>query len=297
MQEGATSNVVQTNSNGNSTSIRKTTNPENRQQNNNNGQGGSDGKSMGKPPRQNYSNNNSNNRQNNIAGKNPRKGKRFNRNKVPGVGQGGSQQQRQEGDGNRVAATGNSPNQAVRTPLATNEKTTWSRIVAPYPQNGYQEFQQQVKPIEEMHNVPISNDTNKRQNSRLKKSGKKFDEKSNPSRGHVEETDFNADEKIEAIELQLDQTLNAMQTKTDRLKTLQEEIKTIKAERDGKIEELRTERNDLIEHLEKLKSDLLDTENQISIINANMAQLKTEKIQKIRSLEKQSLALLNDKAN
>jgi hypothetical protein len=290
MQEGASSNVVQTNSNGNSTSIRKTNNSENRQQNNN-GQGGNDGKSMGKPPRQNYNNNNSN-RQNNIAGKNPRKGKRFNRNKAPGLGQSGSQ--RQEGDGNRVAATGNSPNQAVRgTPLASNEKT-WSRTL--FPQNGYQE-PQQVKPTEEMHNVPVSNDTNKRQNSRLKKSGKKFDEKSNPSRGHVEETDFNADEKIEAIELQLDQTLNAMQTKTDRLKTLQEEIKTIKAERDGKIEELRTERNNLIDHLEKLKSELLDTENQISNINSTMAQLKTEKIQKIRSLEKQSLALLNDKAN
>jgi small-conductance mechanosensitive channel len=293
MQEGATPNVVQTNSNGNSTSIRKPTNPENRQQNNN-GQGANDGKSIGKPPRQNY-NNNSNNRQNNIAGKNPRKGKRFNRNKATGLGQSGSQQ-RQEGDGNRVAASGNSPNQAVRgTPLASNEKT-WSRIVAPYPQNGYQE-PQLVKPTEEIHNVPVSNDANKRQNSRLKKSGKKFDEKSNPSRGHVEETDFNADEKIEAIELQLDQTLNAMQTKTDRLKTLQEEIKTIKAERDGKIEELRNERNNLIEHLEKLKSELLDTENQISNINSTMAQLKTEKIQKIRSLEKQSLALLNDKAN
>jgi len=147
------------------------------------------------------------------------------------------------------------------------------------------------------NNVPVSNDSNKRQSSRLKKSGKKFDEKSNPSRGHVEDTDFNADEKIEAIELQLDQTLNAMQTKTDRLKTLQEEIKTIKAERDGKIEELRTERNNLIDHLEKLKSDLLDTENQISNINSTMAQLKTEKVQKIRTLEKQSLALLNDKAN
>jgi len=126
-----------------------------------------------------------------------------------------------------------------------------------------------------------------------KKSANKFEEK----KGKTEEPDnFNPDEKIEAIQIQLKQTLNDMQTKADHLKHLQEQINAIKLERDGKIDELHTERANLIVELQKLKSELSGTENQIGDINATMSQLKSNRIQKIRSLEDHSRALLNDKA-
>jgi len=111
----------------------------------------------------------------------------------------------------------------------------------------------------------------------------------------TEEPDFNADEKIEAIQLQLDKTLNDMQTKADLLKNLQEEIKAIKMERDGKIDYLNTERHTLVDQLQKLKGELNETEVQINHINSTMSQLKMNKIQKIRSLEENSRALLNEK--
>jgi len=112
-----------------------------------------------------------------------------------------------------------------------------------------------------------------------------------------EENDYNADAKIEEIQMAVDKQLNAMQDKADRLKTLQEEIRKIKDERDVKIEELLNEKAGLTSRLQQLKIDLQDTETQITTIDGNVAQLKQEKVQKIRALEEQSRALLDDKSN
>jgi hypothetical protein len=312
MEGSATTNVVQTNNNGNSTSPSTIPSERTHIKANSNGQqpsnlsntsNGSDSAKTGRrPASQNYSNmNNSNaNRQQGNTGtpldtrKNPRRGKRFNVRKTPAPGSGPSgatiSPPKQSEETNRGGAQVLSPsNQPLRSPAVTNGKT-WSGVVAsPYVHNGHQAAAQEA-----VSGYGNANEA-KRYNNRPKKGVKKFEEK--PNRPVVEETEFNVDEKIEAIQFVLDQKLNAMQTKADRLKTLQEEIKAIKAERDGKIEELTSERVNLIELRQKLKNELMETENQISNIDATMAQLKMEKIQKIRSLEQQSRSLLEDKVN
>jgi len=112
-----------------------------------------------------------------------------------------------------------------------------------------------------------------------------------------EETDYNADAKIEAMQIALDKRLNAMQSKTERMKTLQEEILKIRAERDVKIEELLNEKAGLTGRLQQLRIELQDTDSQTTKLDLNVAQLKQDKIQKIRALEDQSRTLLNDKSN
>jgi len=288
MHEAAATNV-HSNPNVNGTSI-----PQSKSKTTTNGHQNTDPKSTtGRPRNQNYNNN----RQNNNSGsftdsKNPRR-KRYTRNKMSGPSDSVSPN-RQGGDNNRPSFP-STPINPVRGPSMPSSVKSWSNIVSSNGQNGYQETHSPSPPIKqklETVNVP-ANDNNKRLN-RSKKTGNRFEEKSNKNK--TEEIEFNADAKIEAIQLQLNKMFNDMQTKADLLKNLQEEIKTIKLERDGKIDELNTERTNLIEQLHKLKTELSETENQISNINATMGQLKMNKIQKIRSLEEHSRALLNDRA-
>jgi len=292
-----------------------------------------DPKAMGKP-RQNYYNRQQQQQQQNNNGvgsspdlKTPKPAKRYNRNNKMSGPSDSVTPIRQGGDhDNRPISFPSTPinhslSSVVRGQPSNSSVKSWSNIVSStYSQNGYSQETQsppphKPQPIEPPH-VPShenNNNSNKRSN-RAKKTNNnnnnnRFEEKSsnshknnnnnstnNNNNNKSEETDFNADAKIEAIQLQLDKTLNDMQTKADLLKNLQEEIKSIKLERDGKIDELNTERANLIDQLDKLKTELSETENQISNISATMGQLKMNKIQKIRSLEEHSRALLNDRA-
>jgi len=311
MNEAATTNVKPNhNGNGTSNSIAQTkakTNGHHMQMNSDST------KSMGRAPRsQNYNNNNrQNNNNNNHTGgsggspdlKNPRRAKhRYNRNNIKMSGPSDSNgpiRQTLGGEDHRPSSSPSTPinqSSSVRgqTPIPSSVKS-WSNVVSSsYVQNGYQELQSSPVKQEQLETVQVASNDNKRLN-RSKKTGNRFEERSN-NKTKPEETDFNADAKIEAIQFQLNKTLNDMQTKADLLKNLQEEIKSIKLERDGKIDELSTERTNLIEQLHKLKTELSETDNQISNINATMGQLKMNKIQKIRSLEEHSRALLNDRA-
>jgi hypothetical protein len=291
MEEAATTHVSQSTITGNGTS------------NNNNSERPTQNKAGGRntAPRQTF-----NNRQNNSVGsndKNPRRGKRYR--KAPNDTNATGGPVKPQGEDNRSGSTNtatSSSNPSVRAATPTAGKS-WSKIVSSsYDQNGFQaEPQSQPPPSQPFkqpdHQVnshpPNHQENNNKRQNRSKKSANKFEEK----KGKTEEPDnFNPDEKIEAIQIQLKQTLNDMQTKADHLKHLQEQINAIKLERDGKIDELHTERANLIVELQKLKSELSGTENQIGDINATMSQLKSNRIQKIRSLEDHSRALLNDKA-
>jgi len=342
MHEAATTKVHPNNTNNvNGTSIPQSKNlgKTNRHHPSTIRENNGDPKGMGKP-RQNYYNRQQQQQQNNNNNsvgsspdlKNPKPGKRYNRNKMSGgpsdsvapIRQGGGDHH----DNRPISFPSSSPiNQSlssssslVRGQPSNSSVKSWSNIVSSsYSQNGYSQETQsppphKPQPIEPPH-VPShenNNNSNKRSNRSKKpnNNNNRFEEKSaishknnnnnstthNNNNNKSEETEFNADAKIEAIQLQLDKTLNDMQTKADLLKNLQEEIKSIKLERDGKIDELNTERANLIDQLDKLKTELSETENQISNISATMGQLKMNKIQKIRSLEEHSRALLNDRA-
>jgi hypothetical protein len=293
MHEAATTNVHNPNVNG--TSV-----PQSKGKTTTNGHQNTESKTTGRRSPQNY-NNRLNNSGSSSDSKNPRRGKRNtyrNNNKMSGPSDSVTPN-RQGGDDNRAFPT--VTNNQVRGPSVPSPPSvkSWSNVVSSsYAQNGYQETHSPspIKHQIETVHVPSNENNNKRsnRNNNNKKTGNRFEEKSNKNKS--EEIDFNADAKIEAIQLQLDKELNDMQTKADHLKHLQEEIKTIKLERDGKIDELNTERANLIEQLQKLKTELSETENQISNINSTMGQLKMNKIQKIRSLEEHSRALLKDRA-
>jgi len=295
MEEAATTHVSQSSNTGNGTS-------------NNNSERPTQTK-VGKntAPRQNFNNRQNNNTFGGSNDKNPRRGKRYNRKVAPNDTNSMGGPVKPQGEDNRPVSTSvntqsiSSSNPSVRAATPTTVTKTWSKIVSSsYDQNGFQAEPQPPpsqpfkQPDHQVNiNTPNNHENNNKRQNRPKKSANKFEEK----KGKTEEPDnFNPDEKIEAIQIQLKQTLNDMQTKADHLKHLQEEINAIKVERDGKIDDLNTERANLIVELHKLKSELSDTENQIANINATMSQLKSNRIQKIRSLEDHSRALLSDKA-
>jgi len=273
--------------------------------------------------RQNYNNRANNNNNNNPPGggsndKNPRRGKRFTR-KTNNNSNDGVKASSQGDDYRAPPATVNAGNSNPPPPLSSASanpnvrssaipnggvQKSWSNVVSSnYGQavvqqhNGAEpQAQNQVVKHENVTHGQVNNqnhDSNNKRQNRPKKTGNKFEEK----KGKPDETDnFNPDEKIQAIEIQLDKTLNDMQAKADMVKQLQEQIKTIRAERDGKIDELNTERANIIEELKKLNTELSDTNHQISTIISTITQLKTNRIQKVRSLVDHSRALLNDKA-
>jgi hypothetical protein len=303
MEEAATTPVSQSTTNtGNGSS-------------NNNSERPTQNKVVGKntAPRQNFNNRQNNN--NNSVGpndKNPRRGKRYRKAPNDTNSTGGPVKPPGQGEDNRsgssnTATSSSNPSVRAATPTTAGVGKTWSKIVSSsYDQNGFQSESQpptsqpptsqpfkQPDPQVNSHTPNNQENNNNKRQNRSKKNANKFEEK----KGKTEEPEnFNPDEKIEAIQIQLKQTLNDMQTKADHLKHLQEQINAIKLERDGKIDELHTERANLIIDLQKLKSELTDTENQIANINATTSQLKSNRIQKIRSLEDHSRALLNDKA-
>eukprot|EP01124_Arcella_intermedia_P001782 TRINITY_DN1096_c0_g1_i1.p1 TRINITY_DN1096_c0_g1~~TRINITY_DN1096_c0_g1_i1.p1 ORF type:complete len:305 (-),score=65.80 TRINITY_DN1096_c0_g1_i1:116-1030(-) len=106
--------------------------------------------------------------------------------------------------------------------------------------------------------------------------------------------DYNADAKIEAIQNAVVQQLSEMQTKADRLKSLQEEIRKIKEEKDVEIEGLLNRKTNLSAQQKQLLEDLKSIENEIGQIDTSIEQLKKEKIQKIHVLDEQSRALLSN---
>jgi len=224
---------------------------------------------------------------------NPRRGKKFNRNKGQG-GQGQVQQGSQTQDSQEQATA---PQQIHVTPRGPS----WSNIVANQPVvdlNGYQvvPVQYSSQPSDRQsspNHYQQTNENNAQKRHRTPKAQKRVAQDTPKE----EETDYNADAKIEAIQIAVDKQLNDMQTRADRLKTLQEDIRKIKEERDVKIEELLNEKVGLTSRLQQLKVELQETENQISKIDLNVTQLKQEKVLKIRSLEEQSRALLDDKSN
>jgi len=179
---------------------------------------------------------------------------------------------------------------------------SWSNIVSNQPVidlNGYQvgtQYSSQPSDVRQPspnHFQQTPNEYNAQKRHRTPKTQKRVAQDAPKE----EETDYNADAKIEAIQIAVDKQLNDMQTRQDRLKTLQEDIRKIKEERDVKIEELLNEKAGLTTRLQQLKIDLQDTETQISKIDVNVTQLKQEKVIKIRSLEEQSRALLDEKSN
>jgi hypothetical protein len=328
MAEAATTQVTPPNTNGTGTSnsnnqaapsAKPPPAKNNVAQRDNNNTGGNRG------GRQNYNNRGPNNNNNNNppAGggggsndKNPRRGKRFTRKTNNNNNDGGKASS--QGDDNRGPPTAavnagiNNPqvssasgNQNVKPSAVPNGvQKSWSNVVSStYGQPAVQQHngaeaqaQNQVVKHENANHGQVNNqnhDSNNKRQNRPKKTGNKFEEK----KGKPDEADnFNPDEKIQAIQNQLDKTLNDMQAKADRVKQLQEQIKTIRAERDGKIDELNTERANIVEDLKKLNNELSETNLQISTIITTMTQHKTNRIQKVRSLVDHSRSLLNDKA-
>lgn len=320
MAEATTTQVTPTPNNGTGTSAQAPQNSSTKAptSKNNNVQRDGDHKSP-RSPRQNY-----NNRPNNnppagggaggggggFNDKNPRRGKRYTR--KTNNESGGSVKASSQGEdpvpatvnaGNsREPGLSSSANQSAKpansVAPSSGVQKSWSNVVAaPYNQpppiqhNGTEaQGHGQVKPDsgnqgQGSNNQNHEGNNSKRQN-RAKKSGNKFEEKKSKPE---EPENFNPDEKIEAIQIQLDKTLNSV-------KQLQEQIKAIKVERDGKIDELNTERANLVEELQKFKFEYTDTENQITNLEATITQLKSNRKQKVRSLVDHSRALLNDKA-
>jgi len=108
------------------------------------------------------------------------------------------------------------------------------------------------------------------------------------------EEEYNADEKIQAIQSALASQITAMESKAEKLKKLHEDILKIQADRDVKIEHLSTEKERLAEMFEQLKQEIITKEQRISDIDVEVARLKQEKVQKIKALEEESRALLNN---
>jgi hypothetical protein len=106
------------------------------------------------------------------------------------------------------------------------------------------------------------------------------------------EEEYNADEKIEAIQSALEIHLSAMEDKAEKLKRLQEDIRKIKSDRDVKIESLTTEKEQLVERSQQLEQEIIDKKNRIFSIDAEVTRLKLEKVQKIRLLEEECRTLL-----
>jgi len=256
---------------------------------------------------------------------NPRRGKKFHRGKAQGQ-QGQQVQQGQQGQQGQQAQQGqqgqqgqvqghqdqvhvHAQTQAQEHLLAAQQRApSWSNIVSqPFvsEHNGYEARSevvlQSVSPLPTERQVHVQVQTHFQQQStdsqkpRHRAKGQKKVAQEYASK--EEETDYNADAKIEAMQIALDKRLNAMQSTAERMKTLQEEILKIRAERDVKIEELLNEKNGLTGRLQQLRIELQDTDSQIAKLDLNVAQLKQDKVQKIRALEDQSRTLLNDKSN
>jgi len=222
------------------------------------------------------------------------KGKYYRNNK----GQGGQGQVQQQAEPQEQQQ----PQQQVHITPPQPRAPSWSNIVSNQPVidlNGYQvgtQYSSQPSDVRQPspnHFQQTPNEYNAQKRHRTPKTQKRVAQDAPKE----EETDYNADAKIEAIQIAVDKQLNDMQTRQDRLKTLQEDIRKIKEERDVKIEELLNEKAGLTTRLQQLKIDLQDTETQISKIDVNVTQLRQEKVIKIRSLEEQSRALLDEKSN
>jgi len=110
------------------------------------------------------------------------------------------------------------------------------------------------------------------------------------------EEDYNADEKSEAIQRALEVHLSAMESRTEKIKRLQEDIRKITADRDVKISHLSSEKERLVQNAQQLRQEILVKDKRVVEIDAEVARLRQERIQKIRSLEEESSrALLSDK--
>jgi hypothetical protein len=88
------------------------------------------------------------------------------------------------------------------------------------------------------------------------------------------EEDYNADEKINQIQNAVQTQLSAMELKTEKLKSLQEDIKVIKADGDGQIEQLEVEMNRLILKLAQVKQEIELKDRRVFEIDRDVETIK-----------------------
>jgi len=97
--------------------------------------------------------------------------------------------------------------------------------------------------------------------------------------------ELNTDAKIASLEELVAKDLSIIESKAHYLKSLQEELRTVKAERDTQINMLNTEKTDLLAKREELEKELIDIQHRVTNISLSVTQLQQEKDQKIKILE------------
>lgn len=99
------------------------------------------------------------------------------------------------------------------------------------------------------------------------------------------EKPFNADAKLADLEQQVAKDLSAIENKANYLKSIQEELRTVKAERDAQIQDLQTEKESMTKRREQLEKEMEQIKARVIEIDGIVKQLKLDKDQKIKILE------------
>jgi len=214
---------------------------------------------------------------------------------------GGSNKKKQQQDQHQVQHS---------APQGTQNSNSWSSVVK---QQSYRPVQTEptTAPVQNPAAPPTNTNTNTQAQAAVNQSGhqntnthnKQGKGHQNQKSGHhyrpavvadVHEEAYDADAKINQIQIAVQSQLSAMEMKTEKLKGLQEAIKAIKADGDGQIEQLVEERKRLIQKLAQLKDEIELKDKRVSEIDREVESLKKENVQRIRSLEEECRALLGN---
>lgn len=102
------------------------------------------------------------------------------------------------------------------------------------------------------------------------------------------------DTKIADLEQQVAKDLSLIENKAQHLKSLQEEIRSVKVERDAQIQSLKEEKERLFVRRQELENELQENKQRTLQIDKEVTHLQQEKDQKIKTLEgKYNSAILN----
>jgi len=194
----------------------------------------------------------------------------------------------------------------TRQQLHVQKESSWSNIVvksSPLPQYHQVENLPQLQAPQPVVETHVQNHTqaqdyppeNYQQQKQKPQRHRKPQHNAPPEPALPKEEEYNADEKSEAIQRALEIHLSAMESRTEKIKRLQEDIRKITADRDVKIGHLSSEKERLVQNAQQLRQEILSKDKRVGEIDVEVARLRQEKVQKLRLLEEESRTLLSDK--
>lgn len=104
--------------------------------------------------------------------------------------------------------------------------------------------------------------------------------------------ELDPDAKIVELSKRFNDSLREIESKSQLLKTMQQEVQAISAQRDATIDQLNAEKDNLIARRVSIQEELKQITERLAAIDVEVEHLREEKIQKVQYLEQKSRELL-----